>query len=429
MRNNVLVFMTDQQNADTINCKDNPAITPNVDAFLKEAMLFNEAYTTSPHCCPSRAAFFSSLYPSMSGVWNNVEVDNALSRTLYDGVKLFPEVLKEEGYNTIFSGKWHVSAYEGPGDRGFDKVLSEYISNYGRYVPENKQRYNDWEHFYSKKENICFRDRNDKDKEFGEILRPGYPEYHQFGECRDPFDDEMRVNLACEEIRNYDSDKPFFLYMGATGPHDPYYPPQRFIDMYKDVEIHLPDTFDDPMTDKPALYRRTRDCFALTREEHIESIRRYMAFVSFEDYLFGKLIRTLKEKGIFEETYVLYVSDHGDYVGAHGLWAKGLPCFREAYKICAAMSGPGVEKGKSAMSSSQSVISRPRFSIFARHRHFLKQTVIRLRIFFLVRPIRAREPKSIPRPTETRCSAFSAQFGIGISNTCSTALITMNFMI
>ncbi|MFI3170706.1 MAG: sulfatase-like hydrolase/transferase, partial [Faecalibacterium sp.] len=93
------------------------------------------------------------------------------------------------------------------------------------------------------------------------------------------------------------------------------------------------------LRDKPNLYRRTRDRFDLTREEQIESMRRYLAFVSFEDSLFGKLIDTLTETGELENTYVLYLTDHGDYLGAHGLWAKGLPCFQEAYNICTMLGG------------------------------------------------------------------------------------------
>ena len=79
-KKNIIVFMTDQLNADTLNKPERKAITPNIDSFRCDATQFDQAYTVAPHCCPSRVAFFSSLYPSQSGVWNNVEVDNALSR-------------------------------------------------------------------------------------------------------------------------------------------------------------------------------------------------------------------------------------------------------------------------------------------------------------------------------------------------------------
>lgn len=356
---NIVVFMTDQQNAQTIK-PDHAAITPNIDKFYGKSLVFDKAFCASPHCCPSRASFFSGLYPSQHGIWHNVEVDNAISRELLDGVTLFPELLSENGYRTVFSGKWHVSGYEGPADRGFQEVLRECTTNNGRTARQNIQYCRDWETVYSKKEKI---DLEGVKQNFGQIARAGYPMYHQFGEDPNPFGDATTVEVACEHIRARTTEKttsklagqahdaanatakqaevqePFFYYVGTIGPHDPYCPPQEFIDLYKDVELTLPKSYEDDLRDKPNLYRRTRDRFDLTREEQIESMRRYLAFVSFEDSLFGKLIDTLTETGELENTYVLYLTDHGDYLGAHGLWAKGLPCFKEAYNICAMFGG------------------------------------------------------------------------------------------
>ncbi len=340
-RPNILVFMTDQQNAATIN-PDHPAKTPNIEGFLKKAVHFTESYCPAPHCCPSRATFFTGLYPSQHGVWNNVEIDNALSRGVFDNIVMFPQELQKAGYNTYFSGKWHVSAYEGPLDRGFDVVLREYISNYGRIAKENLQKANDWEHVYSGKVKI---DGPNESKDFGRIIKEGYPTYYQFGSAQNPFGDTDSVDLACGVIENYSDSRPFFMYVGATGPHDPYYPPQEFIDMYGLNDIHLPENFADEMEDKPELYRRTRERFALTQEEHLESIRRYLAFCSYEDSLFGKLLDAVNKKGIADHTIIIYLTDHGDYLGAHGLWAKGLPCFREAYNICAAIGGADIHGG------------------------------------------------------------------------------------
>ncbi len=342
---NIVVFMTDQQNAQTIK-PDHPAITPNIDKFYKKSMVFENAFCASPHCCPSRASFFSGLYPSQHGIWHNVEIDNAITRGLFDGVTLFPELLSENGYRTVFSGKWHVSGYEGPANRGFQEVLRECTTNDGRATPDNVQHSINWEKVYAHKEKIDFVGEK---QSFGQISRLGYPIYHQFGEDPNPFGDATTVDVACEHIRTRAANaasnhtdttqEPFFYYVGTIGPHDPYCPPQEFIDLYKDVELTLPESYEDDLRDKPNLYRRTRDRFDLTREEQIESMRRYLAFVSFEDSLFGKLIDTLTETGTLENTYVLYLTDHGDYLGAHGLWAKGLPCFKEAYNICALMGG------------------------------------------------------------------------------------------
>lgn len=340
---NIVVFMTDQQNGDTLFGK-NKAITPNIDRFRKNALSFPQAYCTAPHCCPARASLFSGLYPSQHGVWNNVEVDNALSRGLYENVVLFPERLQQNGYHTVFSGKWHVSAYEGPCDRGFEVNLHEYISNYGRFAPVNRPRTKAWENVYAKP----FEGQPHSGKRpFGTLWREGYPDHQQFGVNVDKYGDAVTVDAACEAIQNHGGKKPLFLYVGVTGPHDPYDPPKEFLELYRTEEIQLPENFEDDLKDKPNLYRRTQDRYTMTKQEHLECLRHYLAFTSYEDALFGKLLQTLEQSEIKDNTYVFYLSDHGDYAGAHGLWAKGLPCFREAYHICALMAGPGIQGERS----------------------------------------------------------------------------------
>ncbi len=340
-KKNIIVFMTDQQLGDTI-CEDSAVITPNIDKFRKNAMHFREAYTASPHCCPSRATFFSGLMPSQHGVWHNVENNNAISRDLFDGVKLFPEDLKENGYRTFFSGKWHVSAFSGPEEHGFDEILRYFTSNYGQMRRGYEVHAEDWENFYSDSNTI---DREGDKKAFGQIIRPGYPKYYQFGIEENPFGDSDSVEQAVKVIENYQSDDPFFLYVGTVGPHDPYTPPQEYLDMYRDVDIELPKSFYKELEDVPAFYKRTKEMFRLTEEEHKESLKRYYAFCTYEDALFGKILDAVKNKDFADDTVILYLSDHGDLAGAHGMWSKGIPCYRESYNICAMIGGAGILTG------------------------------------------------------------------------------------
>ena len=339
---NIIVFMTDQQRGSTV-LPGNPCKTPNLDRFRRRAMQFTEAFCPSPHCCPSRATFFSGLYPSEHGVWHNVEVNNAISRTTFDGVELFPEHLQAAGYETYFSGKWHVSAFDEPQDRGFDHNLYQIVSNYGNMRRRYEIHDEDWAHFYSDPDKI---DGCAEQKDFGRIIRSGYPSYHQFGTDENPFTDNDTVRHAVQAIEDHSGEKPMFLYVGTLGPHDPYIPPKRFLDLYDPAQIQLPENFDDDLLDRPALYRRTREQFRLTREEHIESIRRYLAFCSYEDHLFGQILDAVERRGIAEDTVIFYLSDHGDTMAEHGLWAKGLPCFRGAYNICALVAGPNITPGR-----------------------------------------------------------------------------------
>lgn len=328
-KTNVVVFMTDHQRWDTI-FPYSRAKTPVLDGIMDKSTVFPNAYCTAPHCCPSRASFFSGLYPSEHGVWNNVNVGNTLSRGLRKGVKLFPELLKESGYKCMLSGKWHVSDEEGPIDRGFEECF-----NFGiKYEKkENLPDDYEWETFYKNNiwEKIC--DESDT-REESQILRTGYPLYTQYGYSENPFGDITTVEKAVEMMEKHrlSDDRPLFMFTGVSGPHDPYSIPKEFEELYDISDIVLPDNFNDEMLDKPGLYKRVKEIFSrLPLEEHRRSILKYLAFCTFEDYIFGKILEeAMKLEG---RTVIIYLSDHGDYLAEHGLWAKGLPCFDGAYHI------------------------------------------------------------------------------------------------
>jgi len=335
MKPNIIVFMTDQQRGDTL-LSESPVKTPNYDEFMKSAVTFKNAFCPAPHCCPSRATFFSGLYPSEHGVWNNVNVGNALSHDMFEGVRLFPEDLKNAGYDCFFSGKWHVSDERGPEDFGFEVLHSR--EKYKKR--ENAPSLRDWNPYL---QGTPVDTENDARGE-ARIIRPGYPRYTQYGVNENPFGDNETVAAACEKIKTMNKTNPFFMFVGTLGPHDPYYAPQEFLDLYDINDIELPANFYDEMIDKPNLYRRVKSRYdQLSEREHRESLKNYYAFCSYEDALFGRLLKTLDGEGLADNTIIIYVSDHGDYMGAHGLWAKGLPCFWEAYNVCAAIGGGAVK--------------------------------------------------------------------------------------
>lgn len=338
MKPNIIVFMTDHQMGDTI-LNSSKVKTPNLDRLRKMAVNFEEAYCPSPHCCPSRATFFSGLYPSEHGVWNNVDVSNTLSRGLFKNVRLFSEDVKDAGYDMYYSGKWHVSAEQGPEEFGFQILARGEGESYRKY--EHVPDMDEWNIYTEGKRQI---DKGNEFREEGQIIREGYPRYRLYGMNESPFGDAEKVEAAVRKLDEITGNNPFFMYVGTIGPHDPYVVPQRFLDWYNPEEIELPDNYEDNMEDKPALYRRTQDRYAqLSKEEAKEGVRRFYAFCSYEDYLFGKILDKVEQKGLLENTLILYVSDHGDYIGAHRLWAKGLPCFREAYHICSMIGGGPVK--------------------------------------------------------------------------------------
>ena len=303
-RPNILVFMTDQQRADSLY----RAYMPHVEQLQREGVTFTNSYTVAPHCCPSRATFFSGLYPSQHGVWNNVKFGNALSRGFYEGVRLFSEDLKDAGYRMRFSGKWHASVMEGPLDRGFD-MMDEPVPRPGtrcKYVIGDlkKKAYrhtrpDTWE--WGLYDN--YRPLEDQARGEAEIRREGYPPFILYGEQENPFQDEDVVGDAVRGLLNMErSAQPWFYFVGTLGPHDPYYLPQKYLDMYPIEDIRLPDNFADRMEDKPGLYRRIRDRFDQLSEEELDPLSRVGTDGGLEETLFRFLSRQLYSMDLEEET-------------------------------------------------------------------------------------------------------------------------------
>jgi arylsulfatase A-like enzyme len=334
---NILIFMTDQQRGATV-LPEHPAKTPVLDRFRQRAATFDRARCPAPHCCPSRATFFTGLFPSQHGVWNNVSVQNAHSRGLNPGIRLWNQALQEQArYVCGFSGKWHVDYDRGPKDFGWQELS---VTAGVQPTPDAYMGLN-WQSYRELKRDGAY----DQPQQRGEsmALRDHWGDYSHYGINENPFGDQQQVDAGLTFIdQQKDQTDPWCLYVGTLGPHDPYVVPQRFLDMYDIDDIQLPPNFHDSLSDKPNLYKRTRQAFdQLSEQEHREAIRRYLAFCSYEDSLFGQLLERLAASGQADNTIVIYTSDHGDYLGEHGLWCKGLPCFDGAYDIPLMIHVPG----------------------------------------------------------------------------------------
>jgi len=219
-RPNLLIFMTDQERGDVLRDGAlNRALTPHLDRFRQEGVEFSQTYCPSPHCCPARATFFTGLYPSRHGVWNNVNVGNTLSREPYPGTPFWSEALKAAGYDLHFAGKWHVSDYDGPADHGWQE---------GRVTAAPRQERHtgpvtyEWG-LYDDPANVVSSDATERAP--GEILRPDYTRYKHYGTNPNPFQDTDVVESGIDALKQRrGSDKPWCHYIGTLGPHDPYIP-------------------------------------------------------------------------------------------------------------------------------------------------------------------------------------------------------------
>ncbi len=330
-RPNIMILMTDHQRADTV-LPEHPCLTPNLDAFGQNGLYLTETYCPSPHCCPARATFFTGLYPSGHGVWNNICNDQALSRGLKPGVRCWSEDLRAAGYDLRFTGKWHVSVEEGPAERGWRTATVS--------CGKGESHGQSWGQFEKMVPPPVAAPRRD-----GEIVRPGWGNYQLYATAEHGMHrhDERVTTEACDLLSDLaGGQEPWCLYAGLVGPHDPYYVPGRYLDMYDLDKVPLPRAYNDRHADKPGLYRRMREQIwdQLSEREVREGVRHFWAFCTYLDDLFGRILRRLEETGQAENTLVLYCADHGDYCGEHGLFAKSIPCFKGAYQVPAVLRWP-----------------------------------------------------------------------------------------
>jgi arylsulfatase A-like enzyme len=144
-----------------------------------------------------------------------------------------------------------------------------------------------------------------------------------------------------------DPDRPWALVVATEAPHDPYLAPRELYERYDPDAIDLPPSFRDDLSDRPAVYRRIRGAWdGLTEREVREAIACYYATCTLVDDQVGRLLAALEASGQAEDTVVVFCSDHGDYLGAHGLFLKGVPAFEEAYRVPLVLRGPGVPAGR-----------------------------------------------------------------------------------
>ena len=309
---NVLFILTDQQRYDTISALGHPhCITPHLDRLVKEGISFSQCHVTAPSCAPSRASLFTGHYPHTTGILKNAD----------NWTRSWIENLADSGYHCANVGKMHTWPFTTP--CGFHE----------RQVVENKDRFlegadfqDDWEKHLEeigveKQKRITYRERPDYRDCLG-AFSWDLPE--------DTHSDAFTGNRAVKWIEEYDGQKPFFLEVGFPGPHPPYDPPPRFLDLYDDVDVPVAPVTKEDLDGQPQAYKgmRTHNVeidhdsvvhqMEPSEESRIRQRKHYLANVTLIDEKVGQIMTTLEEKGLLEDTIVIFSSDHGDCLTDHG---------------------------------------------------------------------------------------------------------------
>ena len=301
---NILLLMSDEHNANILGCDGNPlAHTPTLDGLAKSGIYFNSFYCSSPQSVPSRQSLTTGKYVSHHNVWGNTP-------GVPEGTPSLARLLNAVGYESYLSGKMH---YMGVGNHGFivlddqekkkkDGELEVETFNGGKrkriaaeYFPDNKGQLG--------KE---FRDLGGVDKPVGG-------------------GDRKVSGAVIDFIQNRKkSDKPFFVTMGLSAPHYPLTVPNEILAKYKG-KIPAPEIPDGYLENLPLNYRHLRNDRKLENipASTIQLAREcYYAKVEWMDSVMGTVIETMRKSPLYENTIIIYMSDHGENLGEHGMWWK-----------------------------------------------------------------------------------------------------------
>lgn len=308
---NVLFIVVDDLNT-ALGCYGAPVKTPNIDRLAARGTRFDRAYSQYTLCNPSRVSFLTGRRPETTGVY----VLNTSSRQALPGVVTLPGYFRQHGRYTAGAGKIFHSYgmsdptawdhYEdGPGDDPQEKAAIN--ARYG-----------------------------------GGDGRPAWTMLDGDGSrTRDGLNARTIARLLDE---HGSAGKPFFLAAGFHKPHLPWTAPKRFFDLYPAGSIVIP--AEPAMRDVPPIALQTELTGFAQPDSRAAAVAAYYACVSFIDDQVGLLLNELDRRGLWENTVVIFISDHGFHLGDHGgLWAK-LSAFGESTRVPFLLAGPGVPKGR-----------------------------------------------------------------------------------
>jgi choline-sulfatase len=319
--NNFLVIMSDEHNPKILGRAGHPIIeTPHLDSLIDRGTYFKNTYTTSPVCIPARAGFACGKYINQIGFWDNADA--------YDGsIPSWHHIVREKGYNVTSIGKLHFRDYKE--DHGFteEQIPMHILGGKGDLLG-------------------LIRDdlpRRGGSKKMAALAGPGESQY--------TFYDKEICSKAQIWLREkaLKENKPWVLFVSFVAPHFPLTAPPEHFYKYWGRDLPMPLLYAREERPKHPYLEDYRNSFCYDDYfEDTDQVKRalcgYFGLVSYLDENIGKILNTLNEVGLAENTNILYTSDHGDNLGARGLWGKST-MFEEIAGVPLIMAGPDVPKG------------------------------------------------------------------------------------
>lgn len=403
---NILFITTDQQHWNTLGFLNPEVKTPNLDRLAARGTYFSRAYTVNPTCTPTRCSWITGTYPSQHGAYS-------LGTKLFEDVPTVNGEFEKGKYRTHLVGKAHfqpllstpeypsLEAYPVLHDLEFWKNFNDRF--YGFDTVELARNHTDESHagqHYA----LWMESRGCKN--WRDYFVPNNPEYRT---GKDRYEDSPhrppkaggaweipeelhynawiteRSNAALDEYKK--SGERFFLWASFFDPHPPYMVPEPYASMYDPAKVTVPEFTPGEFDDKPphfgmtrqekpdfSAYRTDEGSNALhgaqshlrDRETRAKHIATMYGMVTMLDTYIGKILDHLEALGLAENTLIVFTTDHGDFLGQHGLVAKALHHYEDLIKVPLIAALPGVIPAGTVSNELQSTVDlAPTFLSFA----------------------------------------------------------------
>lgn len=335
MKPNVLLIMVDQMRADCMSFVDHPVVdTPNLDHLARNGVYFENAYSATPSCVPARASTLTGMSQTSTG---RVGYEDKVP---WDYEHTIASEFARDGYHTQSIGKMHV--YPTRNLCGFHHVvLHDGYMHYNRFKFNTKtsESFNETDDYLT-----WLRDRAGAHMDITDlglncnsmtVTRPWHVE-------EELHPTNWVTTQSIDFLRRRDPTKPFFLKMSYVRPHPPLDPPQVYYDMYRDMELPKPVIGDWALTEDEtqAGLEPTTVKGLVPKRRFKRAQAAYYGLITHIDHQIGRFLNAMQEYGVYENTIIMFVSDHGELLGDHNLFQKRL-AYEGSAKVPFILTDPG----------------------------------------------------------------------------------------
>lgn len=342
----ILILMCDQLNASVISCYGGDVPTPNIDRLAKEGVLFTNATCAYPICSPSRASIITGQYAHKHGLIHNCMKYDYLQEELPDteeGIKkddiTTESILNGIGYETHHYGKWHLLGEKLP------YYNDMYMEHY-QFAEEMKEKFDEikksdpdkWMDWYGWALPVKISEKHraatdsigrqwDNLKYADLIKKAGKLEM----EIEDTFDDKV-ASRTIKEIKKH-KNTPFMITCSFNDPHDPNVIPSPYYEMFNPDDIAFPVNKD--VIEKQFENDWSREIVSKPGDDTLKELMRiYRGQVKLVDDEIGRILSTLDDEGLTKNTIVIFIADHGDMMGGHGMfWKSSFNLYDEIVRV------------------------------------------------------------------------------------------------